>query len=80
MTPPDRKWIWIRVATAALLAWTLTATMALAASTPGGPAPDSAKSYVIPYFLVILAMALGLIIVCRSSNRSTDLRRSDDDD
>jgi hypothetical protein len=79
MIPFDRTLIWIRAATVALLAWSLTATMALAASTPGAPV-DSGKSYVIPYFLVILAMALGLIIVCRSSNRSTDLRRSDDDD
>jgi hypothetical protein len=80
MIPFDRTLIWLRTVAVALLSSSLTATTALAASTPGGPAPDSAKSYVIPYFLVILAMALGLIIVCRSSNRSTDLRRSDDDD
>jgi hypothetical protein len=80
MNPAVRKLIWVRFAIVAVLAWSLTATVALAAAPPGGPASDADKSYVIPYMLVVLAMALGLIIVCRSSNRSSELRRSEDDD
>jgi hypothetical protein len=80
MNPFFRKLIWVRFAIAAVLAWSLTATMALAATAPGAPGADSGKSYVVSYFLVVLATALGLIIVCRSSNRSNELRRSEDDD
>ncbi len=80
MNPFIRTLIRVRFAIVAILAWSLTATMALAASAPGAPASDGDKSYVMPYMLVVLATALGLIIVCRSSNRSNELRRSEDDD
>jgi fatty acid desaturase len=79
MRPALRKLMWLRFAIVAVLAWSLTATLAVAATAPGGPGGGD-KSYVIPYMLVILAMALGLMIVCRSSNRSSELKRSDDDD
>ena len=71
--------MWFRFAIVAVLAWSLTATMALAATAPGTSGGGD-KSYVIPYMLVVLAMALGLMIVCRSSNRSSEMRRSEDDD
>jgi hypothetical protein len=80
MNPFFRKLIWVRFAIVAVLAWSLTATIALAATAAGAPGADSGKSYVVSYFLVVLATALGLIIVCRSSNRSNELRRSEDDD
>jgi hypothetical protein len=68
----------LQIAAIAILALAIVAQSLLAqAPGPRGPQPDS-KSYAIPYFVVVLACTLGLLIVCRSSNRSTDIKRSDD--
>jgi hypothetical protein len=43
------------------------------------PPPVAEKSYVMPYFLVVLACALGLMLVCRSSHRTTEIKREFED-
>jgi hypothetical protein len=35
-------------------------------------AAPAGKSYVIPYMVVVLCIALGLVVVCRSGNRSKE--------
>ena len=68
----------LRIAAIAILTLAIVAQSLLAqAPVPRGPQPDS-KSYAIPYFVVVLGCTLGLLIVCRSANRSTDIKRSDD--
>jgi hypothetical protein len=36
------------------------------------PATSSEKSYVLPYVIVVLCIALGLLVVCRSGGRSNE--------
>jgi hypothetical protein len=68
----------LRIAAIAILALDFVAQSLLAqAPVPRGAQLDT-KSYAIPYFVVVLGCALGLLIVCRSSNRSSDVKRSDD--
>jgi hypothetical protein len=68
----------LRIAAIAILCWAIAAESLLAqAPVPRGAQPDS-KSYAIPYFVVVLCCTLGLLIVCRSANRSTDIKRGDD--
>ncbi len=69
----------LRIAAVVLTAWLTSAAIAVAETRPGAENADTGKSYVVPYALVVLAIALGLMIVCRSANRSTDLKQSDDD-
>jgi hypothetical protein len=39
----------------------------------GAPAAASGeKSYVLPYVIVVLCIALGLLVVCRSGGRSNE--------
>ncbi|HEV3417466.1 MAG TPA: hypothetical protein VG056_11650 [Pirellulales bacterium] len=76
---PFHRWFgWVRIAAMAMLAWSLGAQAVLAQGS--GAAQSYEKSYVVPYILVIFACALGLLIVCRSSNRSGEIKRTDDDD
>jgi hypothetical protein len=35
-----------------------------------GGAAESTKGWVLPYFIVLLAIGLGMLVVCRSSRRS----------
>ncbi len=44
------------------------------------PAAPAEKSYVLPYFVVVLACALGLMLVCRSSHRTTEIKQTEFDD
>lgn len=37
-------------------------------------APVEQKSYILPYMAVILCIALGLIVVCRSGGRTNEAR------
>jgi hypothetical protein len=68
----------LRIAAMAILALAMAAQSLLAqAPVPPGSQPIS-KSYAIPYFVVVLGCTLGLLIVCRSANRSTEIKRSDD--
>jgi hypothetical protein len=64
----------------AILAWSLTTLPLMAAAPQGTPAGEGGKSWVVPYTLVVLAIALGLIIVCRSANRSKEVRHTEFDD
>ncbi len=66
---------WLRVVAITLIALLSTA-QSLWAQAPGQQHID--KSYGIQYFLVILGCALGLLIVCRSANRTSDIKRTDD--
>jgi hypothetical protein len=73
------RWFgWVRIAALALMTWSLGALPVHAQAR--GAAQAYEKSYVVPYILVLLACALGLLIVCRSSNRSSEIKRTDDDD
>jgi hypothetical protein len=42
--------------------------------------PEAQKEYVMPYILVILCIALGLLVVCRGGSRSTDVKMPGVDD
>jgi hypothetical protein len=69
---------WLHVAAITLIAWSIAA-QALWAQAPVPPGQQKIeKNYSIQYFLVVLACALGLLIVCRSANRSTEIKRTDD--
>jgi hypothetical protein len=69
----------IRILLLVLAAWAGQVAIAVAETRPGADQPDTGKSYVMPYAIVLLAIALGLIVVCRSSNRSSESKARDDD-
>jgi len=53
--------------------WSLTASLAWAqVETQSG---TETKSYVLPYLMVILIVALGLLIVLRSAGRASDVTK-----
>ena len=58
--------------------WWLTAGLAWAQNDlqTGG----ATKSYVLPYLMVILVVALGLLIVLRSSGRASDVKVTKEED
>ena len=69
---------WLRVAAITLFAWSVAAA-SLLAQAPGPPGSQHIdKNYSIQYFLVMLACVLGLLIVCRSAHRTTEIKRTDD--
>jgi hypothetical protein len=68
---------WLKVAASTLIAW-LLAVQLLWAQAPGRPGQQSDKNYSIQYFLVMLGCVLGLLIVCRSAHRTTEIKRTDD--
>ena len=55
-----------------LLAWLLAAPALLAQVPKNGPAAPAEKGYVLCYLVVVLAITLGLMLVCRSSNRAKE--------
>ena len=60
----------VRFALGAVAVWMGCIAMALAKDTPGGPsATESSSAWVMAYMLVILVIALGMIVVCKSSGR-----------
>ena len=72
-----QMWRVARIAFFALVGW-LTAYGAAWAAQPAPP-PKAGESvgsgvYVMAYFLVILGIALGILFVCRSSNRRERVR------
>lgn len=69
------RMVWSLAIFGMLLAW--APSTALAADTPTGP---KVHSDAIPYLLIVLCLALALILLCRSSSRSKDLRLDDLDD
>ena len=67
-----RFWRAGRTAVLAMVGW--LAVCGVAAAQPGRPTPAPAPSinsmtYVMAYGLVILGVGLGMLFVCRSSNR-----------
>ncbi len=61
----------VRVTLMTLATWAQTAIVS--AQAPGQePAASSGKSYVVSYMVVVLAVALGLLVVCRSGGRSNE--------
>ncbi len=69
----------LRIALVVALVWSVTAIPLMAAAPQAAPV-DTGKSWVVPYTLVVLAIALGLTIVCRSPNRNKEVRQTDFDD
>jgi hypothetical protein len=68
----------VRIAAIAMLCMVIAAESLLAQAPVPPGSQQASKSYAIPYFVVVLACALGLLIVCRSANRSSDVKRTDD--
>jgi hypothetical protein len=66
---------WIARTAAALSIGLLAAPAVWAADAE----PPSGQSYVKSYMLVLLVCALGLIVVCRSANRTTEIKFFDDE-
>ncbi|MEX2142839.1 MAG: hypothetical protein WD894_26520 [Pirellulales bacterium] len=66
----------LRSAVLILAAW---ASTAIAYAQPPGQQEAAApsKSYVISYMVVVLAVALGLLVVCRSGGRSNEPKLED---
>ncbi len=73
MKPRRPRFRWLAIAV--LTGWLVCSAMPAAAwaqkkrkgaEAPAGPAE---QSYVLPYFLVVLTMGLGLAVVCRPSRR-----------
>ena len=79
MTMLTRSLACLRIMIVAALVWSVTALPLMAAAPQGAPV-DTGKNWVIPYTLVVLAIALGLVIVCRSANRSKEVRHTELDD
>ena len=51
--------------------WLLAGSIAVAEAKPSGQyGPVVEKNYTLPYFIVGLAIVLGVVIVCRSSHRA----------
>ena len=60
----------------ALAIWLVSAPAVQAAPPPVVVVPE--KGYVKEYALVVLGIALGLLIVCRSAHRTTEIKYEDD--
>jgi hypothetical protein len=67
---------WLASIGFALLVWLHTAQLALAADAPNAGPPE--KGYTKEYALVALGVALGVLVVCRSANRTTEIKYEDD--
>jgi hypothetical protein len=68
-----------RVASVITLVWIASIpeiAFAQAAPAPTGPLHSDA----MPYLLIVFCLALGLIVVCRSANRSPEIRLEDLDE
>ena len=72
MTFVRQIWRGSRMAFFALASWLVVYGVALAQAQPlkkeEGPSLNS-STYVMAYFIVIFGIALGMLLVCRSSNR-----------
>ncbi len=71
MTSVRQMWRAGRISVLALIGW-LTIYGAASAQPPAKPIQGQAinsEVYVLAYFLVIFGIALGMLFVCRSSNR-----------
>jgi hypothetical protein len=55
------------------LVWLLAAPAVWAQAPKNGPPGPAEKGYVLCYLVVVLAVALGLMLVCRSTNRAKEI-------
>jgi hypothetical protein len=67
----------LAVALVTLGAWSVLAGAAWAASKKKAVEAAPEKSYVIPYFLVLLSMGLGIMILCRPGKRASEPFKKD---
>jgi len=65
------KMVWrkARIAAFALVGWLAVHGAALAAQPAATKEDNGGGSYVLPYAIVLLGVGLGMLFVCRSSNR-----------
>ena len=74
MSRIDFFWRKAKLAAMAVAMWLAVYGHALAAKKKPVPedtsAAESTQGWVLPYFMVLLAIGLGLLVVCRSSRRS----------
>ncbi len=67
---------WFPLAVATLAVWANAGTAY--GQTPGQQAPAiESKSYVVSHMVVVLAVALGLLVVCRSGSRANEPKLDD---
>jgi hypothetical protein len=66
-----RIWHWVLLTTLMLAFWSHAA---VAFAQRKKAEPEAQKEYVMPYILVILCIALGLLVVCRGGSRSKDVK------
>ncbi len=68
--------VWFHIAVATLAVW---ANAAIAHAQPAGEKAEAieSKSYVISYVVAALAIALGLLVVCRSGSRANEPKLED---
>ncbi len=73
-----RRWlVWF----ATVWCWLGTAGVALAKKSAAPKAPEVAeKEYVLPYALVMMLVALGMIVVCRASSRGTQPKTDEEEE
>jgi hypothetical protein len=75
MTSVRQIWRMGRIVLLVLLGWLSVYGTAWAQQKSAEPQPTlNSSTYVMAYFLVIFAIALGILMVCRSSNRRERLR------
>ena len=77
-----RGWLWqgqLLLWTVAI--WSMSSPLALAAKKKAAEVKEE-KSYVFPYFIVMVGLALGLMAICRPSSRAdrADDKKTDEDD
>lgn len=67
----------LNVALVTLGAWSVLAGSAWAATKKKAVEAPPEKSYVLPYFLVLLSMGLGIMILCRPGKRASEPFKKD---
>lgn len=70
MTSPPAKFVRLLFG---LLIWLLAAPALWAQAPKNAPPGPPEKGYVLCYLVVVLAVALGLMLVCRSTNRAKEI-------
>ena len=70
MTSVRQIWRMGQIALLAMVGWLAVYGTAWAQPKPAPPQPTlNSSTYVMAYFLVIFAIALGMLMICKSSNR-----------
>lgn len=70
MNPLRSLWRTLKLAAVAVMCWTVSCSVLLAAEDdPSKSANKGSGDYTLAYFLLILGVVLGMLVVLRSSNR-----------